>query len=110
MTTFILLRPAATLRGQGSQGDRVTAIFRYFGWRSSPSSRAYSRTTRSIASGSMRGARPGDIGPVPGEVEIRAFPCSGLRIHREGIAAAAFARDTHTYLTWCALWLVSRRY
>jgi hypothetical protein len=25
---------------------------------------------------------------------IRAYPCSGLRIHREGIAAAAFARDT----------------
>jgi hypothetical protein len=38
--------------------------------------------------------RPVDIGPVSGEVEIRAFPRSGLQVHREGIAAAAFARDT----------------
>jgi hypothetical protein len=108
MTTFILLRPAATLRGQGSRRViRVTAIFRYFGWRSSPSSRAYSRTTRSIASGSMRGRSPRrfqlcltgrNSGPSISALcptkSIRAYPCSGLRIHREGIAAAAFARDT----------------
>jgi len=108
MTTFMHLQPVATLRGQGiAQGD-CDCDLSLFGWRSSPSLLAYLRTTGSIASGSMRRRsscgfplcldrpeqRPVDIGPVPGEVEIRAYPCSGLRVHREGIAAAAFARDT----------------
>jgi hypothetical protein len=68
---------------------------------------AYLRTTRSIASGSVRrrssrrfplcltGRNSGpSISALCPAKSIRAYPCSGLRIHREGIAAAAFARDT----------------
>ena len=107
MTTFMHLQPAATLRGQEiAQGD-CDCDRSLFGWRSSPSSLAYLRTTGSIASGSMRRRSPGrfqlcltgrNSGPSISALcpakSIRAHPCSGLRIHREGIAAAAFARDT----------------
>ena len=75
------------MQSSSSRWVIVTAIFRY------SDGLAYLRTTGTIASGSMRRRsscrfrlcpdrleqRPVDIGPVSGEVEIRAFHAGELR-------------------------------
>jgi hypothetical protein len=74
-----------------------------------PNSPAYLRTTRSIASGSALvltlavvlerpKQRPLDVGAVPGEIEISLNAGSGLRVDREGVEPAAFARHPQSVI------------